>query len=400
MARIFLVLLQACLAALLVAGCASEARNAVPSAELADRAILPGMPGIRTWYDEVPADIVRDIRSRFPNLARVGLTKRKDGRPIVDILALSGGGADGAFGAGVLSGWTELGTRPTFDIVTGVSAGAIIAPFAFLGPRYDQQLREVWTQYSTSQLITAQLVPGLLGGSALADTAPLAELMARYIDKRMLREVAAEYRKGRMLLVGTTNLDAQRPVVWNLGQIAASDNPGALDLFQKIILASAAIPGAFPPVNLHVVADGKTYDEMHVDGGTTQEIFVSPFDVPLFALDKVYDKPPIRRIYIIKNGKITPEQDEVQAKTIPIAARAILTLIKSQNQQGLYKLYRTAMDAGAEFNFIAVPAEFEARRSEVFDPVYQTALFEEGRRVARAGPAWLKEPPQRVGPRR
>jgi predicted acylesterase/phospholipase RssA len=353
------------------------------------------MPGIRAWGDESPKNVMAEIRSRFPSLPRAhGNYRRVDGRPLVETLALSGGGGDGAFGAGVLTGWSEIGTRPKFDIVTGVSAGAIIAPFAFLGSRYDPQLHQVWTQYSTSQIITAQLLPGLLGGSSLADTAPLANLIASYVDKRMLREIAAEYRKGRMLLIGTTNLDAQRPVVWNMGEIAASNHPEALDLFRQVILASAAIPGAFPPVKLQVSAGGKIFDEMHVDGGTTREVFISPFDVPLAAFDTLYDKPPIRRFYIIKNGKITPEQEEVKPQTIPIATRAILTLIKSQNQSNIYKIWRRTRDAGAQFNFIAVPADFQARAKEVFDPVYQTALFEEGRKLGREGPRWMTAPPQ------
>lgn len=390
--------LQVLVCAMLVAGCGvMDMRNAVPSAALAERAALPGLPGIRAWGDEAPRDVAKEIRTRFPNLPRLSADDaRIPGRPTVDILALSGGGGDGAFGAGVLTGWTELGTRPKFDVVTGVSAGAIIAPFAFLGPAYDTQLREVWTQYSTSQIITAQIVPGLLGGSALADTAPLAELIARYVDKKMLREIAAEYRKGRMLMVGTTNLDAQRPVVWNMGEIAASNHPASLELFRKVILASAAIPGAFPPVTLQVAVDGKTYDEMHVDGGTAQEVFVSPMDVPLTAFDKLYTRPPVRRIYIIKNGKITPEQEEVKPQTIPIATRAILTLIKSQNQSGLYKIWRRARDAGADFNFVAVPAEFQGRPKEVFDPVYQSALFEEGRRMIKTPKPWMSAPPQIV----
>lgn len=390
------------LTAVLAAGCAVvDLRNPVPTAELAQRAVMPELPGIRAWGDEVPRDVVKEIKARFPKLPRLaGNRHKRDGRPVVEILALSGGGGDGAFGAGVLSGWSKTGQRPKFDLVTGVSAGAIIAPFAFLGPAYDRQLAEIWTQYSTSQIVTAQLVPGLLGGSALADTTPLANLIAQYVDRRLLREIAAEYRKGRILLIGTTNLDAQRPVVWNMGEIAASGHPASLEIFRKVILASAAIPGAFTPVTLQVEIDGKTYDELHVDGGTTREVFISPFDVPLSAFDRLYDRPPLRRIYILKNGKITPEQEAVKKQTIPIAARAILTLIKSQNQSELYRIHRMAQDAGAEFNFIAVPPSFEARRNEVFDPVYQTALFEEGVRAGLAGPNWLDGPPQLISPAR
>lgn len=378
-----------------LSGCATaDMRNAVPNAALAQRASLANQTGIRFWGDEVPADVAAEVRRRLPNMPKLAQTAaRIDGRPVVDVLALSGGGGDGAFGAGLLAGWAAAGTRPRFELVTGVSAGAIIAPFAYLGPRYDRQLHEVWTQYQTNQLITAQILPGLLGGTALADTAPLADLIARYVDKRMLREVAAEYRKGRILLVGTTNLDAQRPVVWNMGEIAASGHAGSIDLFRRVILASAAIPGAFPPVGIEVEVDGKSYEEMHVDGGTTREVFVSPVQAPFKVFDQFYDAPPVRRFYIVKNGKLTPEYEPVARQTIPIAARAIFTLIKAQNQGDIYRIYRMARDAGAEFNLIAVPATFKVQAKQAFDPVYQTALFEEGYRLGRVGIPWMKVPP-------
>jgi predicted acylesterase/phospholipase RssA len=210
----------------------------------------------------------------------------------------------------------------------------------------------------------------------------------------MLREVAAEYRKGRLLLVGTTNLDAQRPVVWNLGEIAASGKPHALELFRKVIMASAAIPGAFPPVGMPVEVDGRTYDELHVDGGTTREVFVSPINAPFRTYDVLYAKPPIRNIFIIKNGKIAPEQAVVQPKTLKIVERSIATLIKNQNLGEIYRIHRMAQDAGANFNFVAVPPSFSVKSKEFFDPVYQTALFEEGRSMGRNGIPWSKRPPQ------
>lgn len=383
------------LAALALSACAAEiVRNGIPSAELASTAVVHGMQGIRFWGDEKPADFMAELRRRLPDLPRLAQgSERIKGRPVVETLALSGGGGDGAFGAGLLTGWSERGDRPEFEIVTGVSAGAIIAPFAFLGPRYDHALEQIWTKYQTSQLVTAQILPGLFGGSSLADTTMLESLIERYADTRLLREVAAEYKKGRMLFVLTTNLDAQRPVVWNLGQIAASGHPNALGLFRKAIMASAAIPGAFPPVPFSVEANGKTYDELHVDGGTTREVFVQPLAVPLKTYDVLYDRPPLRRLYIVKNGKIAPEQEVVQAKTIDIVSRSISTLIKNQNLGELYRIHRMAEDAGAEFNFIAVPASFDHKSKQFFDPVYQSALFEEGRKLGAAGVPWMKAPP-------
>ncbi len=379
------------------AGCGvSPGRNGIADATLADRAGIAGLPSVRYWGDEAPADIAAEVRKRLPNMPKLaqGAT-RVDGRPVVELLALSGGGYDGAFGAGLLAGWTQRGDRPQFEVVTGVSAGAIIAPFAFLGPKYDGQLKKIWTEYRTSELVTAQVLPGLLGGPALADTAPLERLIEKYVDQRMLREVAAEYRKGRILLVGTTNLDAQRPVVWNMGEIAASRHPQAPALFRKVLLASSAIPGAFPPVNIPVEVEGKRFEEMHVDGATTREVFVLPAPVPFKAFDPLYSAPPIRKIYIVKNGKIAPETDVVDAKAIPIAVRAISTLIKSQHMGELYRIYRMAKDADAEFNFIAVPPTFDQKPKELFDPDYQTALFEEGYALGRKGTGWMKAPPER-----
>ncbi len=364
----------------------------VESLQLAD---LTTRPGVRFWGDEVPSDIVAEVRQRLPNMPRLAQAATYRGtRPKVEVLALSGGGGDGAFGAGVLSGWSARGDRPSFEVVTGVSAGAIIAPFAFLGPRHDHELREIWTHYRTSQIVTAQILPGLLGGSALADTSPMQALIAKYVDRALLRAVAREYAKGRILLIGTTNLDAQRPVVWNMGEIARSGHPQALDLFRKVILASAAIPGAFPPVEIPVKLDGRAASELHVDGGTTREIFVSPVRAPFREFDRLYPVAPHRELYLITNMKVDPVQDEVAMQAIPIAARAISTLIKSQSRGEVYRIYRLAQDDGVAFNYLSVPADFDMKANEFFDPEYQLALFEEGYRLGKAGDAWQKSPPQ------
>lgn len=381
------------LAAALLSGCASLPRNGISDPQLAAVATVPGLDGVRFWADEITDDPIAEIKRRTPNMPRVGRdAKRVAGRPMVETLALSGGGADGAFGAGVLTGWTARGDRPEFEVVTGVSAGAIIAPFAFIGPTEDETLRRIWTEYHANDIAVAQILPGLFGGDALADTTPLAKLVAQYIDQPMLDKIAAQYARGRILMVLTTNLDAQRPVVWNMGEIARTRTPAALELFRKVVLASAAIPGAFPPVNIPVVANGKSYEEMHVDGGTMREIFVLPVQAPFRAFDPLYAKPPIRKLYLVKNGKLSPEQEVVTQSTLPIAGRAISTLIKSQNWSELYRIYRLAKDDGADFNLIAVPPTFNHETKKIYDAQYQRALFEEGVKAGRAG-AWAKVPP-------
>lgn len=380
----------------MAAGCAQTiVRNGISDPVVAERAVVADTPGFRFWGDEVPADPIAELKRRLPNMPQLAQEARKvKERPVIETLALSGGGGDGAFGAGVLTGWTARGDRPEFEIVTGISAGAVIAPFAYLGPAYDEKLKEIWTQYRTSELATAQILPGLLGGPAFADTSNFQELVAKYVDRQMLDEVAAQYQRGRILMVGTTNLDAQRPVVWNMGEIARSQHPGALDLFRKVIIASASIPGAFPPVNIPVTVDGRQYEEMHVDGGVTREVFVLPVQAPFRTFDKLYPAPPVRKLYVIKNGKVTPEPEVVKPKVFSIAARSITTLIKSQNWGELYRIDRMAKDDGAEFHLLAVPPTFTRVAKEFFDPEYQKALYEEGVRAGSLGIAsWMRHAP-------
>ena len=379
----------------MLGGCApATARNAVPVA-LVEQAEVRNLKATRFWGDEAGSTTPADLSARLPNMKAVAIApKRENGRPVVNFLALSGGGADGAFGAGLLVGWSEAGTRPQFEVVTGVSTGAIIATFAFLGPRYDDILREVFTEYATAQLLEAQVLSGLFGGSALADSAPLARLIAKYVDQKMIEEVAREYRGGRMLLIGTTNLDAQRPVIWNMGEIASSGHPDAIVLFRKVILASASIPGLFPPVTIDVAADGQHFEEMHVDGGPTRQVFLTPAQLSLRDFDGFYDKPPVRRIYIIRNAKLSPDYEPAQPTALAITAKTITTLIMNQSQGDLLRIYRTARQARAEFNLAAIPADFHAPQKEPFDKAYMQELFKTGSKLARDGYKWLKQPPE------
>lgn len=368
-------------------------RSPVPAALASETAQVPNIPGSRFWADEAPADLKAAYREHLQGVPQLGSSAPKvDGRMQIDILALSGGGSDGAFGAGVLTGWTARGDRPEFEHVTGVSAGSIIAPFAYLGPDYDPQMQEIWTRYRTDQLVVPQIVNGLLGGPALTDTTPLKNLVAHYIDRDFLKKIAAQYQRGRLLTVGTTNLDAKRPVVWNMGAIARHyDNPEAVQLFRDVIIASAAIPGLFPPVNIKVKVDGKLYDEMHVDGGVTRQIYVTPVNLPFKAFDALYPKAPNRRLYLVHNGKMTPEYGAVTPSTYQIAGESISALMLYQHKGDNYRIYRMAKDAGADFNSVAIPPEFSFQSKEKFDLAYQKALFKEGHRAGMAK-VWRKSP--------
>jgi predicted acylesterase/phospholipase RssA len=370
-------------------------RTPAPADMLTTVASMPDAAGVRFWGDEVPGDLATAVARWIPHLPRLATTAPRVGdRPLVTYLALSGGGSDGAFGAGLLAGWTQSGQRPQFEVVTGVSAGALIAPFAFLGSDYDAALRDVWTSYGTKDIAPRRLV-GFLGGPSVADTAPLKRIIARYVDATMLARIAAEYKKGRLLLVVSTQLDAQRPMVWNLGEIANRGGPEALELVHQVLMASSAIPGFFPPVNIRVRGtDGKIYDEMHVDGGVTREVFVAPAQLSFSSFDPFYPVRPNRRIFIIKNGKTEPEYQSVKASTLSVIERSLWTMIKSHQLSDIYRIYRLAKDDGVEFNVAAVPPTFNTVAKETFDKAYLADLYQIGVEHGRDTTRWLVAPPE------
>jgi predicted acylesterase/phospholipase RssA len=312
------------------------------------------------------------------------------------LLAISGGADDGAFGAGLLVGWSAQGSRPEFDLVTGISAGALIAPFAFLGRDHDRELAGLFTSYGADQIYQANVLSGLFGGNALADSAPLARLIEQYVDGRFLRSIAAERAKGRFLLVGTTNLDAQRPVYWDMGKIAQKGNRHALDLFRRVLLASASIPGVFPPVLVEVQAGGHLYQEMHVDGGTTREVFFTIADFRFDEIDQAIGRKIARRLWIIRNGKIDPEYKAMPETTLAIAQRSLETLTKSRGIGDLARMYARAKSDHIDYNLAAIPSDFNAPHPNPFDRAYMQALYERGLAMGRAGYPWAKAPPETI----
>jgi hypothetical protein len=379
-------------------GCASLPRDPVPPAFADKAAVLDGAQ-VRYWGDRAPPNIDALAAEKW---AQVKATRtyllKKGTRPQISFLAISGGGSDGAFGAGLLVGWTALGSRPEFDIVTGISTGALSAPFAFLGPHYDEALRAVYTTYSTDQLVTKQPIRGLLGGEALASNAPLAQVIAGYVNDDFLKQVAHEHARGRRLLIGTTNLDAQRPVIWDMGKIASSGDPRALELFRNVLLASAAIPGVFPPVYINAQVDGQIREEMHVDGGTTNQVFLLPTQIRSGAMDAKLGINPVRRLYIIRNGRVAPEFKAVKASTLAIAGRSISTLIKTQGIGDLYQMYEFARQNHVDYNVAYIPGNFPDTSTEAFDPKYMSQLFELGYKLGKDGTEWKKTPPRLSNP--
>ena len=379
----------------LLAGCASTIERAIVPAALADNAVsIPGLAHVRFWGDEVPTNVLATLRERMPSLnGPPRAHTSENGRPVVHYLALSGGGSDGAYGAGLLVGWSAAKTRPAFEFVTGISAGALIAPFAFLGPAYDRTLEEIWSHYGDDDLFVKQPLGVLFGASSAVDTAPLAAVIAHYIDQKLLNAVGREYKKGRVLLIGTTNIDAKRPVVWNMGEIALSNAPGALQLFRDVILASASIPGIMPPVRIKVTAGSESFDELHVDGGVTRQVFLTPAALRLTDFDSFYPAPPLRRVYVIRNGRLSPRYKGVETSATALAATSISTLLNYQANGDIYRIYTASVRDGAEFRLASDQSQLEQTSPDIFDKNHMSNLFAYARSQAARGYPWQRTLP-------
>lgn len=314
-----------------------------------------------------------------------------------NMLAVSGGGEDGAFGAGVLCGWTEHGDRPEFHFVTGVSAGALLAPFAFVGPARDAQLRDLYTHITAAQVMRPRGWLGVLLGESLADNAPLLETISRHLDAGMLAGIAEGYRLGRMLLVATVNLDAQAGVWWNLGAIAASGRPGALDLARRVLLASAAIPGVFPPALFDVTAGGAHYEELHVDGGALAQTFLYPSSYGAQRRERIARGLPVpaAEAYVIRNARlhVGARQPPVGRWTFSIAERAIAALIQANGFGDIERIHTFAERDSVGFHLASIGEDFTALPRERFDGDYMRALFRYGYERAKAGYPWQARPP-------
>jgi hypothetical protein len=376
----------------MVAACSHPDRlPAVPRADTAKAQPL-GIPNARFFADgDVSVMVKEGMRSLDRELAILraeGKNPTRTNLPPVYYLAVSGGGDNGAYGAGLLNGWTGTGTRPEFKMVTGVSTGALIAPFAFLGPDYDAALKEVYTTMTPERVYRTRGITAALWDDAMTDTSPLAQIIAKYADEKMFAAIAREYNDGRLLLIGTTDLDAQRPVIWNIGAIAASGKPGALQLFHKILRASAAIPGLFQPVMIDVELDGKQYQEMHVDGGAIAQLFLYP---PTVEVGRVLKRK--RVAYVIRNARLDPDYAMSERKTITIAGRAINTMLAASGSNDVWRTYFISQRDGVDYNLAYIGADFTLEKKGEFEQPYMQALYQYGYEQARAGTEWHKLPP-------
>jgi len=384
-----------CSVAAVLPGCALPARGpSVPAGEATHATVL-GIANERFFPATGVAPLEAEFNDAVTRLRRSRNLAANAPMPELNLLAVSGGGENGAFGAGLLCGWTEHGDRPAFELVTGVSTGALIAPFAYLGRDYDPPLSTMYTGLTPDKVLAKRAITSAFFDDALADNHPLFVTISGYVNDHLMAAIAKAYDEGRLLLIGSTDLDAQQPVIWNVGAIAKSGHPRALDTIRRILLASSAMPAAFPPTMFDVTLDGKVYQEMHVDGGAFAQTFLYPAAVMRQRQARMQTGEPVIpvRAYVIRNGRLDPDWASVDRRTLSIAERAISTMTTASGYNDVVRIYNNAQRDGIEYNLAFIGVDFTQKLPAPFDPAYMRALYDYGYQRGRLGYAWAHKPP-------
>jgi hypothetical protein len=334
-------------------------------------AAIPGIPDARFWAD-APDAFVRAL-PQVPG----------------PWLVLSTGGEDGAFGAGLLAGWDAAGTRPDFSLVTGVSTGALMAPFVFAGRKYDGPLRAAYTTVNATDIFE---IGGK--GESLLDTWPLKELVEKQFTRELMADIALEHERGRRLFVLTTNLDAGRPVAWNIGAIATRRDQQALNLIRSILMAAISVPGAFPPVLIEAKAGDTHFHEMHVDGGLGAQFYLAPDALQVSTSSYAI---PATALYLIVNMKLGDDFQVTERSTLGILGRTVAAAIRVVTRNAVDRAYVVAKRSGVPFHLAFIDQAFSAPSRGPFDSDYMKALFEFGYALGKGGLAFRDEPADLYG---
>jgi len=387
------------ISALLMQGCATARPGKAVPIDFTGKLTITGMPDIRSDIDDPdPIVMQKSLADSFREEGKFDYPVNLLGVKIYPVLAISAGGPNGAYGAGFLKGWSKQGSRPLFKVVTGVSSGAIIACYAFLGKDYDGQLEKFFTTLSTKDIMKQNNLFSILFGSSFMSPAPLVKKISDVVDEKFIAKIAEEHRRGRRLFIGTVNLDAQEFVVWDMGALACKGSPDSLQMFRKILLASSAMPMMFPPIYFKVSsATGELYDEMHVDGGAMREVFyIDQLTKNMEGAAKISGIDPSKyrpQIYILTTSYIYPIRQQVKDSLIDIGLRSLDTLKAAAYLGDIYRLYAFAKRRGLDFNLAYIPADFKPNAKEFFDPKEMQRLFKRGYDDAVSGYKWHKTPP-------
>ncbi len=306
------------------------------------------------------------------------------------VLVLSGGGMYGAYTAGFLAGWTKTGTRPRFDVVTGISTGSLIATVAFLGPEFDDAAREFYTTIRAADIYTTRawiLVPW---SGSLASSEPLRRLIDTVVDNQLVAHVAAQHRAGRRLYVGTTNIETRKLVIWDMGAIATRNTPEAAEHFRNVLLASCSVPGMLPPVPLTSIVNDKVVTERHVDGGVAGQLFIPPGTLKL----RDDGSPSNTDLYVMISGKLFADQGAVQPRVLPVMAASAAGILFASCRAEVASLFHQSKATGANYNLTALPESDNGRPLGLsFDPVELSRLYDVGYCHGIGGPVWMTAPP-------
>ncbi len=376
------------------AGCilsSEERRWPIPPEARTGRLLDASQP--QAPYEPVDPQMINALKDSLrAKTCPVETVSHEEKRPPVNVLAISGGGSYGAFDVGVLNGWSASGARPVFDVVTGVSTGAFIATFAFLGPDYDDFIRDSYINARTKDIYETRTWVSILNSDSIASSRPLKNKIEAVFTPRLLKAVAKEHAQGRRLYVGTTNLDTRRFVVWDMGAIAASDRPDALELYRKIILASGSVPGFFPPVLIEVELDGVRYHEMHVDGGASTSVFVP---MTLAQCDpRTACHRPGSCVYVISSGKLYADSGAVKPRFTSIVVDAISSMLYAGARNDIFRIFNTALFCGMDFQLIAVPPDFALKADSLdIDPKELRGLYDLGFQMGKTREGWRQTPP-------
>lgn len=367
-------------------GCA-HVRHAVPES-LVGTAVIVGMPDIR-YYTDKPDSFAMMRQSLVNSFKDEGKTEYLiDGIKTYPVLIIGGGVSNSAYGIGLLHGWLKEGLRPVFKIITGYSSGSLIALATFAGKDYEDRLAELFTSISTKDVVKQNGVFGILFGNAVNSSALFAKKIDNIVDEGLMAKVAQEHAKGRRLYVGTSDLDAQGFVIWDMGALASKGGIDSVKMFRKIILASCSFSSMLPPVFFQVEAGGKRYDEMHADGGVIGGIFYV-----YQLMEGVKFREFRTRLYILNCCYMSPHSKQIEDNLTAIISRTIETNGSSKMSGDTYRIYAFAKERGWDYNLAYIPEDFMPEQKEMFDKQEMRRLFKRGYDDAIVGYKWHKAPP-------
>ena len=371
---------------LALSGCA-HVRHAVPE-NLVGKADVIGMPDIRYYVDK-PDSFFMVRQSLVDSFKDEGkLDYLVDGIKTYPALIIGGGVSNSAYGIGLLNGWLKQGSRPTFKIITGYSSGSLIALATFAGKEYEDRLIDLFTSISTKDVIRQNGIFGILFGNSVNSSALFAKKIDNIVDDNLMVRVAHEHAKGRRLYVGTSDLDAQEFVIWDMGVLASRKGPNSVKMFRRIILASCSFSSMLPPVFFQVEAGGRRYDEMHADGGVIGGIF------HVYQLMEGLRSREFRtRLYILNCCYMSTHSKQIENNLTAIISRTIETNGSAKMSGDTYRMYAFAKERGWDYNLAYIPEDFEPRQKEMFDKQEMQRLFKRGYDDAVAGYKWHKAPP-------